>query len=270
MHLKRAKKLLTCCRQKGIPVALLPVITKAQVKDIRSLATAKGRLEQGAFLVEGDKLAREWLTANAKLRHIIGLSDWLDGNQSLLKRHPEAQVLEISETDLARIATQQSPNAALLVAEIPPPPPDLPTAEWCIVLDTIQDPGNLGAIIRIADWFGIKHVVCSPGCADYYNPKVVAAAMGGHLRVHLHTAFLPLFLKACTMHVLAATLNGTPMAEVGKHSRAALVIGNESRGVSEDVLACVSGKVTIPKKGGAESLNAAVATGILVSALGPA
>lgn len=246
------------------------MITKAQVKDIRSLATSKGRLEQGAFLVEGDKLAREWLSADTKLRYIIGVPDWLNTNPSLLKRHQEAQVIEVSEDDLTRIGTQQTPNASLIVAEIPLPPHDLPTSEWCIVLDTVQDPGNVGAIIRIADWFGIKHVVCSPGCADYYNPKVVAAAMGGHLRVQLHAAQLPLFLKACTMPVFAATLRGTPMAELGSLSKAALVIGNESRGVSEEVLASVRGIVTIPKKGGAESLNAAVATGILVSVLGPA
>lgn len=243
------------------------MITKAQVKDIRSLATSKGRLEQGAFLVEGDKLAREWLDTDARLRYVIGLRGWLDANDSLIKRHPQAQVIEVTAEDLARIATQQTPNAALLIAETPPPPHELPTAEWCIVLDTVQDPGNVGAIIRIADWFGIKHVVCSPGCADYYNPKVVASAMGGHLRVQLHTAQLPLFLQACTMPVLAATLHGKPMTKLGCHPKAALVIGNESKGVSEEVLSHVTDQVTIPKKGGAESLNAAVATGILVSAL---
>jgi TrmH family RNA methyltransferase len=243
------------------------VITKAQVKDIRALATAKGRLEQGAFLVEGDKLAREWLTADRKLRYIVALPDWLAPQAHLLKRHPEAQVIEVTAEDLARIGTQQTPNAALVVAEIPKPPVELPMAEWCIVLDTVQDPGNVGAIIRIADWFGIKHVVCSPGCADYYNPKVVASGMGGHLRVQLHTAQLPLFLSACTMPVLAATLGGKPMSELGGQEKAALVIGNESRGVSQEVLSVVSGQVTIPKRGGAESLNAAVATGILISAL---
>lgn len=245
------------------------MITKAQVKDIRALATAKGRQEQGAFVVEGDKLCREWLSDDGRLHFIIGLEHWLAANHMLIQRHPEAKIISVSEDELRRISTQQSPNGALIVAGIPSPSQTLPTNEWCIVLDTIQDPGNLGSIIRIADWFGIRHVVCSPACVDYYNPKVVGAAMGGHLRVRLHLAMLPLFLTACTMPVLAATLNGVPIDSLPHYDAAALVIGNESKGVSAEVLQHVSVQVTIPKRGGAESLNAAIATGILVAALVP-
>jgi TrmH family RNA methyltransferase len=255
--------------QGSIPVALLPVITKAQVKDIRALANVKGRQEQSAFLVEGDKLCREWLQAGNSLKYIIGTDDWLKANGALVSRHPEATVIDASENELERISTQQSPNRALIVAAMPAPPRNLPTNEWSIVLDTIQDPGNLGAIIRIADWFGIGHIVCSPGCADYHNPKVVAAAMGGHLRVQLHLAALPLFIASCAMPVIAATLNGTPLNQMPRQQAAALIIGNESRGIAPDVLQHTTASVTIPKRGGAESLNAAVAAGILVAALTP-
>ncbi len=243
------------------------MITKAQVRDIRALATAKGRAESGRFLVEGDKLAREWLAADAKIEYIVGVGGWLADHRQLIGRHSEAVVIEVSEAELARISTQQSPNSTLLVAHIPTTPKYLPADEWCIVLDTVQDPGNLGSIIRIADWFGVGHVVCSPGCADFYNPKVVAAAMGGHLRVQLHVTALPPFLSACSMPVLAATLGGDPMNQIQKPERAALIIGNESKGISAEVLRCATREVTIPKLGGAESLNAAVSAGILLAVL---
>lgn len=255
----------------GFPVALPPVITKAQVKDIRALATAKGRREQGLFLVEGDKMAREWLAAaEGDIQYIVGLPPWLQSEATLIGRHKAAQVISVTEEALARISTQQSPNGALIVARIPAVPKQLPTNEWCIVLDAVQDPGNLGTIIRIADWFGVVHVVCSPDCADYYNPKVVAAAMGGHLRVQLHTTVLVPFLKKYEAPVLAATLAGRPMSEISRLKAAALIIGNESKGISAEVKACATQEVSIPRRGGAESLNAAVATGILLAALGPA
>jgi TrmH family RNA methyltransferase len=245
------------------------MITKAQVKEIHALTTAKGRAEQHAFLAEGDKLAREWLQSNAKIVYVVALESWLDQNRALTEIHPEAKVIPVSEADLARVSSVQSPNAALVVSRIPPPPVRLPTTEWCLVLDTIQDPGNLGAIIRIADWFGIRHVVCSPGCADYYNPKVVGAAMGGHLRVQLHVTPLPGFLEACEMPVLAATLGGKPVNSVNRPAAAALIIGNESRGISQEVLRFTTQQVMIPRRGGAESLNAAVSAGILVAMLLP-
>jgi TrmH family RNA methyltransferase len=245
------------------------MITKAQVKEIRALATAKGRTEQNAFMAGGDKLAREWLSAEGAIRYVVALQGWLDRHHAMIARHPEAEVIAVSDEELGRASSMQSPNGALIVAPIPPPPSRLPHNEWCIVLDTIQDPGNLGAIIRIADWFAIGHVVCSPGCADYYNPKVVGAAMGGHLRVRLHVAALPAFLASCGMPVLAATLRGTPAGALPKTRSAALVIGNESKGISPEVLKHATQEVTIMRRGGAESLNAAVSAGILVASLLP-
>jgi TrmH family RNA methyltransferase len=253
----------------SIAVDLPRMITKAQVKDIRALATSKGRQEQNAYIIDGDKLAREWLTGDSRIHQIVALESWIQHNSQLISKHPEAQIIAVSAEDLDRISTLHTPNGVLLVAPIPVPPDELPHMELCRVLDTLQDPGNLGAIIRIADWFGIGHVVCSPGCVDYYNPKVVSAAMGGHLRVKLHTTSLSLFLRSCGMPVLAATLKGENIQDVTKPGAAALVIGNESKGISSEVLKFATQKVTIPRRGGAESLNAAVSAGILVAMLLP-
>ncbi len=245
------------------------MITKAQVKEIRVLATAKGREEHGAFLAEGDKLAREWLSAPGDIRYLVAVPEWIERNGELLARHPEAIVIPVSGDELARCSSLQNPNDALAVVPIPALPPALPRAEWCLALDRVQDPGNLGAIIRIADWFGIGHVVCSPGCADYFNPKVIAAAMGGHLRVQLHVTDLPPFLSSCGMPVLAATLSGRPLNDMERLQAAVLIIGNESKGISADVLRCAGMELTIPRRGGAESLNAAVSAGIIVASLLP-
>ncbi len=250
-------------------LALRPMITKAQVKEIRALATAKGRREWNAFAAEGDKMAREWLGTDQPLRYVAALPDWILKNQALIERHPEAELLELSEDELHRISVQQSPNGALVVAPMPPTPEGLPANEWCLVLEQIQDPGNLGTIIRIADWFGVKHVVCSPGCADYYNAKVLSAAMGGHLRVQLHTASLPQFLETCRMPVLAATLHGKSTRDADQYGAAALLIGNESKGLSAELLRFATEEVTIRRRGGAESLNAAVSAGILLATLLP-
>lgn len=243
------------------------MISKAQVKEIRALATSKGRAEQGAFLVEGDKLCREWLASGEILKQIVALPEWLEQNQSLLMKHSEMKVMEATQDELQKVATQQHPNAAVLVVTHPKTSLLLPKSEWCLALDRIQDPGNLGTIIRIADWFGIAHVVCSPGCVDVFNPKVLAAAMGGHLRVKIHHSELSLFLENCRIPVFAATLHGKSIKDIETQKEAVLIIGNESQGIKPELLHWVSEQVTIPRRGGAESLNAAVAAGILLSLL---
>jgi TrmH family RNA methyltransferase len=243
------------------------MISRAQVKEIRELAAAKGREAAGLYLAEGDKIVREWLMSRVRIRYIAATEEWLRANGSLADQHPEATVLLSRADDLERISTQKHPNGALVVAEIPPPAKELPKNCWCLALDMIQDPGNLGTIIRNADWFGVEHIVCSPGTADAWNPKVVAAAMGGHLRVQIHRAELPPFLRSCGTPVLAASLQGKDIREAIPYAAAALIIGNESKGISPEVVGCASSLVRIPGRGAAESLNAAVASGILLSML---
>jgi TrmH family RNA methyltransferase len=246
------------------------MISRAQVKEIRELATSKGREAAGMYLAEGDKIVREWLESEVRIRYLAATDAWLAQNGALVDRHPEMQVLLTRDEDLARISTQRQPNGAVLVAELPQVGQELPHQQWCLALDTIQDPGNLGTIIRNADWFGVNHIVCSPGTADPWNPKVVAAAMGGHLRVQLYSAPLPEFLKGCGMPVLAASLAGHDIRTTQTYEAAALVIGNESKGISAEVADCATALVRIPGRGAAESLNAAVASGILLSMLVPA
>lgn len=245
------------------------MLSKAQVKDIRALTQYKSRKEQGVFLVAGDKLAREWLEAEAPVKIIIAEKDWLDAHHKLISLNPNAQTIEVNAAGLARISTLQTPNRVLLVAHLPKETPVSYINEWCIVLDHLQDPGNLGAIIRIADWYNIKHIIASPDSVDYYNPKVVQAAMGGHLRVNLHTAALPDFLMQTKLPIFAAALDGQNIYQVEKPNAGILVIGNESKGISTEILELATQKVHIPRKGGAESLNAAVATGIICALLLP-
>ena len=127
----------------------------------------------------------------------------------------------------------------------------------------------MGTLIRIADWFGISNIVCSPGSVDVYNPKVVQSAMGGHLRVNIHEADLPVFLGKVTLPVIAAVLDGENVYNMKRLDAAVLVIGNESKGISEKVAQMATVKATIPRKGGAESLNAGVSAGILCALLVP-
>lgn len=245
------------------------MLSKAQVKYIRSLAQQKYRKEHNAYIAEGDKLCREWLASPAKLQYIICLEAWAQHNEALIDDHPEAQLCVVAPHELEAVSQLTTPNQALLVARLPEIPAALPHEEWCLALDTIQDPGNLGTIIRIADWFGIGHVVCSPDCADAFSPKVIQAAMGGHLRVQLHQADLRSFLDAVRIPILAAALEGQNVYGVPPQDAAVLLIGNESRGLHPDLLERATGKVTIPRAGGAESLNAAVSAGILCALLRP-
>lgn len=245
------------------------MISRAQVKEIRELTTPRGREAGGLYLAEGDKIAREWLQSAVRIRYVAATVPWLREHGRLVGQHPEASVLELRDEDLERISTLRHPNGVVVVAEMPPAPEALPHNRWCLALDTIQDPGNLGTIIRNADWFGVGDIVCSPGTADAWNPKVVASAMGGHLRVRIHRAELQPFLKNCGMPVLAASLEGQDIKDARPYAAAALIIGNESKGISADVSACASALLRIPGRGGAESLNAAVASGILMAMLVP-
>ena len=184
------------------------MLSKAQVKDIRGLATVKGRAEAGAFMVEGDKMVREWLGSKAPLHLLAATKEWLDVNSALIKNVSIATLIATDAEDLARASSLSTPQHVFIIAPLPSPPSQLPMDEWTLVLDDIQDPGNVGTLIRIADWFGIGHIVASHGCADFFNQKVVQAAMGGHLRIHLHKARLSDFLREVKMPIIAAALGG--------------------------------------------------------------
>lgn len=243
------------------------MLSNAQSKYIRSLTQQKYRKQYKVFLAEGDKIAKEWLMSDATLQMILATQDWATDNEAAIKAHPEAELCIVTEQELEKVSTLQTPNKALVVAHIPNTENTLPTYGWCFALEQLQDPGNMGTIIRIADWFGMSHVVASPDSVDFYNPKVVQAAMGGHLRVSLVVADIAPVIKTTALPVFAAVLGGDSIYEVNNPGNGVILIGNESKGLPQELIQHAEFKVTIPKKGGAESLNAGVSAGIIAAIL---
>ena len=239
------------------------MISKTEVKYIQSLAHKKFREEEEAFVVEGVKWVDEMLTAfPTHLRKIYATSEWLQTHPNLPN---DISCVEVSVNELERISFQQQPNKVLAVADLPKVSfPDQPGI--VLVLDQIQDPGNLGTMIRTCDWFGVSALVCSPDCADAFAPKVVQSTMGSIFRVPIRYSPLDAYLDSLgDIPIFAATLSGRNMNDVSFTKPCCLVIGNESKGISSDVLDKTTVAVSIPRHGKAESLNAAVAAAILLS-----
>ena len=239
------------------------MLSKSQIKYIQSLGHKKFRDEEGLFIAEGPKIVKELLTETPQLvKTVYGIKEWIDENQSIPGKF---DIIEITETELERISQLSAPNKVMAVlykmkAE------DLSSAnKITLALDTIQDPGNLGTIIRSADWFGVTQVVCSHNSADMYNSKVVQATMGSIARVKIMYADLALWLGQQNVGIYAAALEGTDIRKMSKLTEGVIIIGNESKGIHADLLRPGVTKITIPKPGQAESLNAAVATAIILS-----
>ncbi|TAJ54235.1 MAG: RNA methyltransferase [Chitinophagaceae bacterium] len=238
------------------------MLSKNELKYIQSLCQKKQRQEERLFLVEGAKLVEELLQTGLNVRKIYALPVWAEKHSHL------PQLTEITEEELEKISNLQTPNQVLALVEQPAPAAEPVLAnQLTLVLDTIQDPGNLGTIIRIADWFGIYQVVASIDTVELYNPKVIQSTMGSYARVQVCYRPLADFLSAATVPVYGALLNGQNMYEVAPLKEGILLIGNESKGIQADLLSFVSHPITIPRIGGAESLNAAIAAGIIISHL---
>jgi TrmH family RNA methyltransferase len=200
--------------------------------------------------------------APQNIAKVYATKEWIDANGGARF----AQVKEVSDVELEKLSHLKTPNQAVAVmTPFESREPD--GASFTLYLDTIQDPGNFGTMIRIADWFGIRDVVCSPGCADLYNPKVVQATMASIGRVNIYRDEGSDWLGRQKTPVYAATLDGAPLEQEPKTHEGILVIGNESHGISAEILRYAAKKITISKKGSAESLNAAVAAGIILSHL---
>lgn len=240
------------------------MLVKTQVKYIQSLSQKKLRDEEGVFVAEGPKIIEELLAAgNTDLVQLYAESSWIEKHPSL----PQNSVQTVSSGELERISFLQTPHQVLGIFRKPVFPTGLTLRnKISLMLDTIQDPGNLGTIVRCADWFGISTVICSRDSADVFNPKVVQSTMAGIARVRVLYEDLPSFLQThADIPVYAATLNGTSLPKVGQLQEGILLIGNESKGISEELLEMSRHKITIPRVGKAESLNAAVAAGIILS-----
>jgi RNA methyltransferase, TrmH family len=241
------------------------MLGKSQAKYIQSLGQKKVRDEEGVFVAEGPKIIAELLaSADANIVQLYALHDWITAN-----RHDcnGIEIIEIDENDLTKISQMATPNKVLAVVKKQEATEEVLTkGTVSIVLDTIQDPGNLGTIIRIADWFDIKQIICSKDCADMYNPKVVQSTMGSIIRVKIMYTDIASWLKEQKdVFIYAAALEGQNVTAMKKITEGLIVIGNESKGISPEIFELVDVKITIPQKGRAESLNAAVATGIILS-----
>lgn len=245
------------------------MLSKAQNKHIRSLTQQKFRDEHAEFVAEGTKIAAEWLASGRLVKRVVATQGWIAENGKMLTGIPHDLVAEVSISEMAQLSQLSTPSDVLLVLPLPAEQSLSSAGGWYLALDGLQDPGNVGTLIRIADWFGIQHVLCMPGCADPFSPKVVQSAMGGHLRVAIHRQVRPQHIEALELPVYAATLHGQDVYDAPRAKSGILVIGNEARGISPEIATMASVTVTIPRKGGAESLNAAVSAGILCACLLP-
>jgi len=242
------------------------MLSKSRLKYIQTLGQKKFRLQEGCFLAEGPKLVAELLAEKrAAVLEIFALEEWITSNESLIGA---MNCSKVSEQELEKISQLNTPNLVVaLVKQFGDAAPD-PVEGLILALDNIQDPGNLGTIIRIADWFGIKQIICSEGTAECYNPKVVQATMGSIARVAVYYTDLETWLSAqASIGIYAAVLEGKDIRKIDPLKEGILLIGNESKGISPEILALANHRITIPQKGKAESLNAAVAAGIILSHL---
>ncbi len=243
------------------------MLSKQQMQFIKSLSIKKYRQEYGRFIAEGDKIVSEMLSSGYPIDAIYALPDWLKRHAEELKQnYSKIIVRSIKEDELKKISCLETPNKVLAVSPVSEAIPNktIISRQICLVLDELKDPGNFGTIIRTADWFGISSIFCSPSCVDIFNPKTIQATMGSFLRVKVFHQPLPqLFTQFPEIPVYGALLNGQNLFTTSLTAPAFVVIGNEARGISPEVLPYIQHPITIPRLGNAESLNAAVAAGII-------
>jgi RNA methyltransferase, TrmH family len=237
------------------------MLSKNEAKYIQSLSQKKQRQTEGLFLVEGTKAMDEVLQENWPVQALYATTEWQP------KQEPNCPVRTITAADMGKITQLKTPSPVLAVLPIPVPKRLPQPHEWVLALDGIQDPGNLGTLIRIADWFGIHHLVYSFQTADPFQPKTIQATMGSFVRVACHQLDLASFLAAHQAPVYGAVLDGNNVFDLPPVQPGVLLLGNEGNGIDPVLLPLLTHPLTIPRKGGAESLNVAVAGGILVSHL---
>lgn len=244
------------------------MISKNRQKLIRSLERKKGRTETGLFVAEGPKLVGELLAAGWRPVYVAAVERWWEENATLLTNIQEKDT--ISEEELQRTSLQKTPQQVLALFPIRNPEErlaEVAAKELCLALDGVQDPGNLGTIIRLADWFGISHVFCSTTTADIFSPKAIQATMGAISRVHVHYIKLKEELSQCQAPIFGTHLDGENIYQKNLSETGVIVMGNEGKGISPEVEALVNERLYIPPypadRTTVESLNVAIATAIV-------
>ncbi len=232
-------------------------ISKNKIKFLRSLRLKKNREQERSFIIEGEKMVLEAVKEYPELVKEV----YLQKSANLVINFPT--IFEINTTESEQISGFKSPNKCLALLSYPTIEPQ--TSDLTLVLDQVQDPGNLGTIIRLADWFGLKKIVASIDTADCFNPKVIQASMGSIFRVNVVYTEIKTFLELSDLPIYGALLNGKNVYKTNLPTKGILVMGNEGNGISEEIQNLITDKLTIPKFGQAESLNVSMATGILLS-----
>ncbi|MBX9448327.1 MAG: RNA methyltransferase [Taibaiella sp.] len=243
-------------------------MTQAEVKFVRSLSLQKYRKEHNAYVIEGNKIVKEWLECKAPFRLLVATEQWIEQHQLIVSRELEAKMRIVDPALLQKMSNFKTAGEVMAVVEMKEKHRHHFGKEgWTLVLDRVQDPGNMGTIIRTADWFGIPEVLYTPGSVELYNPKVIQSTMGSLLSVKSAEIMLENLLQNAQKTIWTTALDGDsiyndtfPSVDAGY-----IVLGNESKGVDEDFLAKAMHKISIPKYGRAESLNVAIASAIICS-----
>ncbi len=247
------------------------MLSSSKIKLINSLKHKKYRDRYGLFVIEGDKLVSEFLESGKPVKLLLAKDKWIEKTGNKLLSTAE-EIIKVDERELLKISQLKTPQNALALVYTEKYSPDLTSISesLSIALDNIQDPGNLGTIIRIAAWFGIDNILCSNGTADVYNPKTVQSSMGALLYVKVSytdlAVIIPELIQMGT-NVYAATLDGEPVQNIKKTENGILLFGNESRGISNELLPHVTDKIIIPPYRkvlpGIDSLNVAMSAAII-------
>ena len=248
------------------------MLSKNKIKLIQSLGQKKYRNIHKLYVVEGEKIIMECLKSGIFIKYLIITPAFSDKiNEEILGNVEEVSVID--EKDLRKVSLLSTASMGMAVIRIPEENKDLTNvdSELSLILDTIQDPGNMGTIIRIADWFGINHIFCSKSTVDMYNPKVLQSAMGSFLRVNVFYCnlldLIEKYLKIPGFEIYGTFLNGNNLQEEPLHERGFIVIGNESKGLSDEISLKVTKRLFIPGypagQQTAESLNASIATALV-------
>lgn len=239
------------------------MLSKNTVKFIKSLHQKKFRNQEQRFFVEGEKSVLEVLDSTFEVVLLVATDHFLSVNRALIAGK-SIEVIPVTKNQLEGLGQYQSNDSALAVVKLKSNQEFVyPTGQLVIALDDVRDPGNLGTIIRIADWYGIKHLVFSHQTADFYNPKVIQASMGSFTRVNFFYADLKNLFEKWKVPVYGAFLDGENIHQMNSPLPGVILMGNESQGISAHLEKSVTQKVTIPGFGTAESLNVAIATAIL-------
>jgi TrmH family RNA methyltransferase len=242
------------------------MISKNQISFVKSLSDKKFRLKYGCFIAEGNKICTEVLNSDWQVEQVYATELFCKQNKST----NISKIQIVTDAEIKRLSSLLAPTDAIAVVKIPSSTtPNFTLSKWSLALDGVQDPGNFGTIIRTAEWFGIQQIFASMDCADLYNSKTIQATMGSFLRTPIFYTDLKKLIELQNFKTIAgAVMNGKNIAHEKLPASGLMILGNEGKGISSPILSSINTPVTIAAKGKAESLNVAVAAGIICNYIG--